>query len=178
MDSGLLVRAEDVSKSFSGVSALKNVHFDLRPGEIHALLGEKRRGQIYVDEDRFRGVYPRCGGTVYQRQAYRQSNAAFRPAARHRNHTSGIESLPPFERRGKHLPEPRNIRLRHNGQEKAERLVMEQNRAAKNWTVIEKPELREVGFGIFEGGPDWMMYTALAKDLGLTVLMTQNREMP
>jgi probable phosphoglycerate mutase len=49
------------------------------------------------------------------------------------------------------------------------RLAMEQNRATESWTVIEKPELREVSFGIFEGDPNWMMYAALGKDLGLTI---------
>ncbi|MDR1468517.1 MAG: histidine phosphatase family protein [Spirochaetaceae bacterium] len=49
------------------------------------------------------------------------------------------------------------------------RLAMEQNRATKQWTVTEKKELREVSFGIFEGDPNWMMYAALAKDLGITI---------
>lgn len=49
------------------------------------------------------------------------------------------------------------------------RLAMEQNRAAKNWKVIEKPELREVSFGIFEGDPNWMMYAAFGKELGLAI---------
>ncbi|MHB9290988.1 putative 2,3-bisphosphoglycerate-dependent phosphoglycerate mutase [Hollandina sp. SP2] len=49
------------------------------------------------------------------------------------------------------------------------RLALEQNRATKNWAVIEKPELREVSFGIFEGDPNWMMYAALGKDLGLAI---------
>jgi probable phosphoglycerate mutase len=49
------------------------------------------------------------------------------------------------------------------------RIALEQNRATKNWVVIEKPELREVSFGIFEGDPNWMMYAALGKDLGLTI---------
>ena len=46
MNDGLLVRAEGISKSFSGVPALKNVRFDLRPGEIHALLGENGAVQV------------------------------------------------------------------------------------------------------------------------------------
>jgi probable phosphoglycerate mutase len=49
------------------------------------------------------------------------------------------------------------------------RLAMEQNRATKQWTVTEKPELREVSFGIFEGDPNWMMYAAFARDLGLAI---------
>ncbi|MDR2194862.1 MAG: histidine phosphatase family protein [Treponema sp.] len=49
------------------------------------------------------------------------------------------------------------------------RLAMKQNRATKGWTVIEKPELREVSFGIFEGGPNSAMYAAFAEYLGLFV---------
>jgi probable phosphoglycerate mutase len=49
------------------------------------------------------------------------------------------------------------------------RLAMVENRATKKWTIVEKPELREVSFGIFEGDPNWMMYAAFANDLGLTI---------
>jgi probable phosphoglycerate mutase len=49
------------------------------------------------------------------------------------------------------------------------RLAMEQNRATAQWRVIEKPELREVSFGVFEGDPNWMMYAAFAEDLGLAL---------
>jgi probable phosphoglycerate mutase len=49
------------------------------------------------------------------------------------------------------------------------RLAMEQNRATKEWDIVEKPELREVSFGIFEGDPNWMMYAAFAKDLGIAI---------
>ncbi|MDR1362753.1 MAG: histidine phosphatase family protein [Spirochaetaceae bacterium] len=49
------------------------------------------------------------------------------------------------------------------------RLAMEQNRATKKWLVNEKTELREVSFGIFEGDPNWMMYAAFGKYLGLDI---------
>ncbi|MGY8665757.1 sugar ABC transporter ATP-binding protein [Bradyrhizobium sp. UFLA05-109] len=37
--------AEQISKSFAGVKALHNVDFDLRPGEVHALMGENGAGK-------------------------------------------------------------------------------------------------------------------------------------
>ncbi len=40
-----LVALEGLSKSFSGVRVLKDVNFDVRPGEVHALLGENGAGK-------------------------------------------------------------------------------------------------------------------------------------
>jgi ABC-type sugar transport system ATPase subunit len=85
---GALVRLEGVSKSFGGVRVLKDVDFDVRPGEVHALLGENGAGKstlikiiagvhapdsgvIRVGDEELKAVTPReavKGGiaTVYQ----------------------------------------------------------------------------------------------------------------
>lgn len=40
-----ILRVKGISKSFSGVKALDNIHFDLRKGEVHALMGENGAGK-------------------------------------------------------------------------------------------------------------------------------------
>nr|WP_246813129.1 sugar ABC transporter ATP-binding protein [Rhizobium changzhiense] len=40
-----LVKLKSISKSFGGIHALKSVDFDVRPGEVHALLGENGAGK-------------------------------------------------------------------------------------------------------------------------------------
>ena len=39
-----LLRMTGIEKSYPGVQALKGVDFDLRPGEIHCLIGENGAG--------------------------------------------------------------------------------------------------------------------------------------
>lgn len=47
------LEAQGLHKRFGALEAVKKVHLTLRPGEILAFLGKKRRGQKHHGEDAF-----------------------------------------------------------------------------------------------------------------------------
>ncbi|WP_245423201.1 sugar ABC transporter ATP-binding protein [Neorhizobium alkalisoli] len=62
-NAGFLLRLDNISKEFPGVRALSNVHFDLRPGEVHAVCGENGAGKSTLMKI-ISGVYQPSGGTI------------------------------------------------------------------------------------------------------------------
>jgi len=58
-----LVRMEAIDKRFPGVHALRAVDFDLRPGEVHALMGENGAGKSTLMKC-LSGVYQPDGGRI------------------------------------------------------------------------------------------------------------------
>ena len=52
-----------ISKAFAGVKALDRVNFDLRPGEVHALVGENGAGKSTLMKV-LTGVYQRDAGQI------------------------------------------------------------------------------------------------------------------
>src|SRR3954453_2336026 len=61
-----LVLMEDIEKRFPGVHAIDHGHFELRPGEVHALLGENGAGKSTLMKV-LAGVYPKDGGRIFYR---------------------------------------------------------------------------------------------------------------
>ncbi len=58
------VRMENISKSFSGVSVLKNVHLHIKAKEIHALVGENGAGKSTLMKI-LTGVYQKDSGSIF-----------------------------------------------------------------------------------------------------------------
>jgi ribose transport system ATP-binding protein len=59
-----LILMEGIEKSFPGVHALNQVHFDLYPGEVHALVGENGAGKSTLMKV-LTGVFPKDAGHIY-----------------------------------------------------------------------------------------------------------------
>ena len=59
----VIASMNNISKTFPGVKALDNVHFELRSGEVMALLGENGAGKSTIMKI-LSGVYTRDGGTM------------------------------------------------------------------------------------------------------------------
>jgi ribose transport system ATP-binding protein len=63
MSEELLVRMTGIDKAFPGVQALKDARFELRPGEVHALVGENGAGKSTLMKV-LTGVYQKDAGTI------------------------------------------------------------------------------------------------------------------
>ena len=64
MSEELILRTENVCKSFNGIQVLKNVNLGIRKGEIHALMGENGAGKSTIIKI-ITGVYTKDEGEIY-----------------------------------------------------------------------------------------------------------------
>jgi ribose transport system ATP-binding protein len=87
MEDGIVLRAQDVSKRFGGVQALDKVQFELRAGEVHALVGENGAGKSTLIKI-ICGLYQRDEGII----VYNGKNVAFRDNLQAR--MSGVGMVP------------------------------------------------------------------------------------
>ena len=58
------LKTKNIGKTFSGVNVLRNVDFDLKPGEVHALVGENGAGKSTFVKI-LSGVYTPTEGNIY-----------------------------------------------------------------------------------------------------------------
>ena len=58
-----ILTMEEIDKSFPGVHALDHVHFDVRSGEVHALMGENGAGKSTLMKV-LTGIYSKDSGTI------------------------------------------------------------------------------------------------------------------
>ena len=69
-----LLRMEGISKSFPGVQALKDVHFEVQSGEVHALIGENGAGKSTLMKC-LTGIYvPEEGTMTFKGEPWKVSN--------------------------------------------------------------------------------------------------------
>jgi simple sugar transport system ATP-binding protein len=76
-----LVRMERISKAYRGVPAVREVDFDLVPGEIHALLGENGAGKSTLTKMLAGAVEPSSGRILLNGEAVRFESPAAALAA-------------------------------------------------------------------------------------------------
>jgi ribose transport system ATP-binding protein len=69
-----ILSARGISKSFGGVAALQDVSFDVRPGEVHALVGENGAGKSTLVKIIAGALSPDAGEVLFRGSVFRPSD--------------------------------------------------------------------------------------------------------
>lgn len=64
MDNGIILKMQNICKTFPGVIALENIDFELRRGEVHILLGENGAGKSTLVKI-LSGAYQKTSGHIF-----------------------------------------------------------------------------------------------------------------
>lgn len=80
MEKDLILQMKDIEKSFNGVKVLKKVDFDVKKGEVHALMGENGAGKSTLIKI-LTGIYPKDKGDIYIEGQKREINSRSDAAA-------------------------------------------------------------------------------------------------
>ena len=100
------IELRSVSKSFAGIKVVKDVSFDMRAGEVHALMGENGAGKSTLIKIMAGLHQPDEGQIMRQRQGRALFLAQGRPCRRHRDGPSGTAAVPRTDGGREHLPRP------------------------------------------------------------------------
>ena len=71
-----ILKVSNLSKSFSGVKALDNIHFELKRGEVHALMGENGAGKSTFMKILIGLLAPDSGEIVFEGQNLKSSKVS------------------------------------------------------------------------------------------------------
>ena len=103
----MLLEAQAITKAFAGVQALRRVSFDLRPGEVHALVGENGAGKSTLIKIMTGAVQPDAGTLTVNGRPVPHMTPATGALARHRRDLPAAGALPRSDRRGEHCARAR-----------------------------------------------------------------------